>query len=214
MRLVGVFGGTFNPIHHGHLRLAQELADTLDLAEVRFIPSANPPHKKAPAVSATQRAAMVQLAIANNPKFTLDTRELKRSGASYTIDTVMSLHDELDDAALCLIMGSDAFLTLDTWHRWQELINFCHIVLVQRPQAVNSSGLSPALNTLMQQHYTEDLSALTQQRAGCITMQSITALDISSSHIRHLIQHQHSAAYLLPESVLAYIQQHHLYLTA
>lgn len=211
MRLIGVFGGTFNPIHHGHLRLAQELADTLDLAEVRFIPSANPPHKTAPQVSAIQRAAMVQLAIADNPKFTLDTRELERSGASYTIDTLSSLFEELEDAALCLIMGSDAFLTLDTWHRWQELLDFCHILLVQRPHIANTKGLSAALNTCMQQHYTEECTALSQQRSGLITMQKITALDISSSQIRHLIQHKQSPAYLLPESVLAYIKQQQLY---
>ncbi len=211
MRLMGIFGGTFNPIHHGHLRLAQALAENLSLNEVRFIPAANPPHKTAPLVSATQRASMVQLAIAHNPCFTLDTRELSRSGASYTIDTLISLYNEFNDAALCLMMGSDAFVQLDTWHRWQELLDFCHIILVQRPHQTNTNSWTPALSYLMQQHYNEDTGALSQQRSGLITMQNVNALNISSSHIRQLIQHGKQPSYLLPEAVLAYIEQHQLY---
>jgi nicotinate-nucleotide adenylyltransferase len=211
MQLVGLLGGTFNPIHHGHLRLAQELADGLQLSEVRFIPSANPPHKTKPTVSAQQRAEMVKLAIEDNALFKLDTRELERSGASYTIDTLSALYKELNDTALCLMMGSDAFLKFDTWHRWQELTDYCHIVLVQRPNH-QQVGLNQNLQNLMQDHYTENITELSKTRAGLITMQQIPALDISSSQIREMVSQHRNPMYLCPKSVIDYIQHNGLYL--
>ena len=212
MRCIGLLGGTFNPIHFGHLRMAQELADALNLDEVRFIPSANPPHKAAPSVSAEHRASMVQLAIENNPLFKLDTRELTRNGASYTIDTLISLRNELgSDVSLSLMMGSDAFTKLNTWHRWQELLNFCHLILVQRPNSLIKQPLYHALETLLHQHYTEDLEDLSSQAAGCIHMQSVTALDISSTAIRAAFQNKLIPRYLLPENVIRYIESHQLY---
>jgi nicotinate-nucleotide adenylyltransferase len=210
MQLVGLLGGTFNPIHHGHLRLAQELAESLQLDEVRFIPSANPPHKTKPAVSAQQRAEMVNLAIEGNPLFKLDTRELSRNGASYTIDTLSSLFEELKDTALCLMMGSDAFLKLDTWHRWQELINYCHIVLVQRPNQPHA-GINQTLQNFIQDHYTENVAELGESRTGLITMQKMPALDISSSQIREIVHQHRNPMYLCPQPVVDYIHRHHLY---
>jgi nicotinate-nucleotide adenylyltransferase len=214
-KLAGLLGGTFNPIHYGHLRMAQELADALNFSEVRFIPSANPPHKPAPEVSAGHRAAMVELAISDNSLFTLDTCELAREGASYTIDTLTYMRNEVsDNLALCLIMGSDAFIKLNTWHRWQELLNFCHIILVQRP---NTSPEQPKfadeLAALLQNHYTEDVGDLSSKMAGYIHMQKITPLDISATIIRKLLASGNHAQYLLPDKVLAYISQHHLYHT-
>jgi nicotinate-nucleotide adenylyltransferase len=210
--LIGVLGGTFNPIHFGHLRMAQELADALNLQEVRFIPSANPPHKTAPAVSADHRTKMVQLAIADNPLFKLDTRELDRTGASYTVDTLISLREELGaELALCLIMGSDAFLHLNTWHRWQELLNYCHIILVQRPNTSKQPKLPEELAMLLQDHYTENLDDLENKSAGYIRMQAITPLDISSTKIREAFKNDASARYLLPEPVISYIAAHKLY---
>lgn len=212
MRLIGILGGTFNPIHFGHLRMAQELAEALHFDEVRFIPSANPPHKTAPEVSAEQRAAMVQLAIAGNPIFKLDSRELARTGASYTIDTLISLREELgNDTSLCLIMGSDAFVKLETWHRWQELINFCHIILVQRPQLKPNAALPSDLEAFLQDHYSENADDLFTKNAGFIHMQAITPLAISSTTIREMIKTEKSTTYLLPDNVLAYINQHKLY---
>ena len=161
MQCIGLLGGTFNPIHFGHLRMAQELVEALNLTEVRFIPSANPPHKNQPSVSAKERAAMVQLAVANNPLFKLDTRELNRDGASYTIDTLISLREELgNNVALCLVMGSDAFAKLNTWHRWQELLKYCHIILVQRPSKLAQAKLSDNLTTLLHDNYTENIDDL------------------------------------------------------
>ena len=213
MRLVGILGGTFNPIHFGHLRMAQELADTLHLEELRFIPSASPPHKSALEVSAEQRAEMVKLAIGDNPLFKCDDCELQRNGASYTIDTLISLQKELgEETALCLIMGSDAFIKLNTWHRWQALLNFCHIILVQRPNVLaNQPKLTTDLEQLLHVHYTENADDLANKNAGYIHMPVITAQDISSTVIRAQLKQGKSLRYLMPVKVMQYINQHQLY---
>ena len=212
MELIGLLGGTFNPIHFGHLRMAQELVDALNLAEIRFIPSANPPHKTMPIVSAHQRAEMVQLAIADNPVFRLDTQELDRQGASYTIDTLISLREELgNNVSLCLIMGSDAFTKLDTWQRWGELLDYCHIILVQRPIKQAQSKLSEQLTAFLESHYTENADDLSKKSAGYIHMQHITAQEIAATTIREKLLAGNNVKYLVPDQVLAYIQQHQLY---
>lgn len=213
MKLVGILGGTFNPIHYGHLRMAQELADGLGMDEVKFIPSANPPHKDSVTVSAEHRAAMVKLAIADNPKFSIDELELRRDSASYTIDTLISLRETLgNNTALCLMMGSDAFVKLNTWHRWQELLDYAHIILVQRPnQGKPQEKLPDELQTLLREHYAEDVSELSKTNAGLINMQAISAQDISATQIRNAIKHQQSVKYLAPNEVIEYIQQHRLY---
>ncbi|WP_047539499.1 nicotinate-nucleotide adenylyltransferase [Methylotenera versatilis] len=214
MQLIGVLGGTFNPIHFGHLRLAQELTDALNLKEVRFIPAANPPHKDAPSVSAFHRAEMVKLAIADNPSFKLDERELQREGASYTIDTLISLRSKIGpEVALCLIMGSDAFTRLNTWHRWQEILDYCHIILVQRPPitVTNQPPLANELTLLLQNHYTENVSDLSDQNAGFIHMQTITALSISSTAIRSAFKLKQIPRYLMPQTVIDYIAINQLY---
>ena len=212
MPKIGLLGGTFNPIHFGHLRMAQELADALSLDEVRFIPSANPPHKAVPKVSAKQRAEMVRMAIADNPLFKLDTRELERIGASYTIDTLVSLREELGaSVALCLIMGSDAFVHLNTWARWQELLNYCHIILVQRPNTAQQPKLAGELATLLEENYTENIADLSQKPAGYIHMQAITPLDISSTDIRKALKNKLSARYLVPEKLIDYLFKYKLY---
>lgn len=215
MNTIGILGGTFNPIHYGHLRLAEELAEDLQMDSIHFIPAANPPHKEAVSISAKHRAAMVDLAIKNNPKFILDSRELHRAGASYTIDTLVSLRSELgNNTSITLLMGSDAFIPFNTWHRWQEILQYCHIALVQRPQANNVMRrmlLPDALETLLQTHYTENSDDLLASAAGYITMRQVTALDISSTAIRDALKHQHSTRYLMPDSVIDYIEKYQLY---
>lgn len=212
MKLIGVLGGTFDPIHFGHLRMAQELCDALGLDKVRFIPAANPPHRNQPATSATHRAAMISLAITSNPKFSLDERELKRNGPSYTIDTLQSLRDEVGkDASICLLLGSDAFCKFDTWHRWDETLNLSHIALVERPMTSTRDPLPPILQTLLQDHYTENAEDFASAPVGLITMQHITALDISATHIRDKLKQGVSPRYLLPDVVIDYIHAHQLY---
>jgi len=210
--LIGILGGTFDPIHHGHLRMAEDLADLIKLDAVRFIPSANPPHKQSPTTSAEDRCEMVKLAIATNPRFIFDDRELKREGASYTIDTLLSLREELGkETALCLIMGSDAFAEFDSWHRWQEILGLCHLALVERPNVELEEVLRPTLQDLLRQHYTHEPERLSASPAGHISIQRITALDISATTIRKYLATQRSPRYLLPNAVFDYIDRHHLY---
>lgn len=215
--MIGIMGGTFNPIHYGHLRAAQELTEALNFDEIRFIPSANPPHKTQPDVSAQHRAAMVNLAISSNPKFKLDNRELSRAGASYTYDTLQSLREELGhEISICLLMGSDAFMKFHTWHRWKELLKLCHIVLVNRPidkKPVDKppQALVDELQTLLHNYYTEHHDDLIQSSAGHITMQAVTALDISATAIRAQFSLGKSARYLMPDAVIDYIVKHQLY---
>jgi nicotinate-nucleotide adenylyltransferase len=211
MALIGVFGGTFNPIHHGHLRIAQEITEAVNLSQVKFIPSANPPHKTQPQVSAKQRAEMVQLAIQDNPLFSLDTRELGRTGPSYTIDTLKSLRSEHSEATFCLMIGTDAFAHFDQWHDWQSILNYCHLILVPRPNTTSTLTFNPTLTAVLAQHGTQDMAQLHQHKYGCILRQTVTALDISSSHIRTLIAQHKSPIYLTPRPVLHYLQQYHLY---
>jgi nicotinate-nucleotide adenylyltransferase len=216
VRTFGLLGGTFNPIHFGHLRMAQELAESLSLDEIRFIPSANPPHKPPPLATAEHRAALVKLAIDDNPLFQFDDRELRRNNStstpSYTIDTLESLRSELGgNVSLILIMGSDAFTKFNTWHRWQEIIGLCHIALVQRPVSSNKETLSKSLETFLHNHYTEQVNDIHEAAAGFITMQAITPLEISSTSIRHALQIKSSARYLMPDNVLDYIRNNQLY---
>jgi nicotinate-nucleotide adenylyltransferase len=179
---------------------------------VRFIPAANPPHKIAPNVSAENRATMVKLAIENNAMFKFDDSELRRAGASYMVDTLQILRDELgEQTSLILFMGSDAFTEFNTWHRWQEIIGLCHIALVQRPLGVNTKSLPPILDTFLHKHYTENVDDLHVASAGYVTMQAITALDISSTAIRDTLIAKKSARYLMPDNVIDYIIAHQLY---
>ena len=212
MARIGLLGGTFDPIHFGHLGMAQELAQALALDTVKFIPAAVPPLKSQPSASAIDRCAMVQLAIANNPDFQLDDRELKRTGPSYTLDTLRSLRSELGEQdSLVLFIGSDAFKQFNRWHQWQEIIRLCHIALVARPDSELSTGLNPELVTFLQDHYTENAMDLQSETAGLITMQAITPLAISSSAIREQLKTRQSARYLTPDCVLDYIAHHGLY---
>ena len=212
MKMMGLLGGTFNPIHFGHLRLAQEVANALSLDEVRFIPSAHPPHRPDPGISRVHRTAMVNLAIHDNPLFMLDDRELKREGYSYTIDTLVSLRQGMcSEVALCLLLGKDAFLGLAGWHRWQELLDYCHIVVANRP-TTKPQDTPEAINALLANHQVEYASALHQASHGHILMQPITALDISATYIRTAIEQGANPRYLLPDAVLDYIRKHGLYL--
>lgn len=209
---VGILGGTFDPIHFGHLRMAQEMAENLELDEVRFIPAAYPPHRAEPQGAAQHRIEMVRVAIANNPLFTLDTREFKRSGPSYMVDTLRSLRDELgNERPLTLLLGADAFLGIPTWHHWRELFALTHIVVAHRPGFVLEAqhpSISVELRAEWQQRY---LDKLPESAAGNILLREITALDISASRIRETLKHDRSPRYLLPEAVCDYIQTHHLY---
>ena len=213
MQSIGIFGGTFDPIHFGHLRMAEELRAQLGLEQVRFFPSAQPPHREEPHTSPVHRARMVELAISGNPAFVLDCRELERTGPSYTVDTLRSLREECGvTTPLILFIGSDAFFGLTSWHRWQELPELAHIAVAFRPgTALHEDVLPPELRSLWQRHQTERIADLHAMPAGKMLWQSVTALDIASSRIREAYTRGFSTRYLLPETVRGYIESHHLY---
>lgn len=198
--------------------MAQELADALNLSEVRFMPAANPPHRNAPAASAVHRVAMARLAIGGNARFLLDECELERfiltGKPSYTIDTLLTLRDQFDeqDVAICLLMGSDAFMGLASWHRWNELLGLCHIVVAHRPNAAPQMERMPdKLKACWQKHKTDNAEKLQLKSAGHILMQHITPLDISASDIRQGLADCASPRYLMPDDVINYIEAYQLY---
>ena len=210
---VGILGGTFDPIHYAHLRLAEELADAMDLVEVRFVPASIPPHRASPQVSVSHRVDMVRLACADNARFVLDDRECRRAGPSYTVDTLLELRAELGSAcSLCLLMGLDAFLGLTSWSRWDQLFDLANIVIAHRPGFALDGGAVPA--QLARELDTRQAQALREVRgspAGRVWLQAITPLDISATAIREAIRQRRSPRYLLPDSVLDYIHCNSLY---
>jgi len=208
--LEGVFGGTFDPIHYGHLRSALELVERLQLERLRLMPSARPPHRPAPPCSAEHRAAMVELAVAGEPRLVCDTRELRRPGVSYAIDSLAELRAELGaGTGLCMVMGCDAVLGITGWHRWRELLDRAHIVILARPGwALPQSG---EVARWVREHRLEDRGALRDTPAGGIVIEELRPLDISSTEIRQLLGAGLSARYLLPRSVLDYIETNELY---
>ena len=209
-----MLGGTFDPIHFAHLRLAEELADGIGLSKVRFIPTGAPPHRGAPRVSGAHRIEMVRLAIAGNPRFEADDREVRRPGVCYTFDTLNELRAELGERPLCLLMGSDAFSALTTWHRWEELFDLAHIVIAHRP-GFSLRQLQSSLPGPLRKIYLQRLAASTgilrRDSSGAIYASEITALDIAATQIRGLLAGSASARYLVPDAVLDYIETNRLY---
>lgn len=214
MEIIGLFGGTFNPIHNGHLALAHSVLDTLHCSQIRFIPAAIPPHKALPAITPQHRAAMVQLAIDDHPAFILDTCELDRQGPSYTIETLHLLRHRLPDQSLCLIMGQDSYQKLPTWHRWLELLDYCHLLVVHRaavghtlqPHAQHEDRLVEIANAPQQ---------FAEHTHGLISYLPLTPPDISSTRIRErLSKGEVTSGDGVPAKVLHYILENHLYQSA
>ncbi len=205
--MIGILGGSFDPIHYGHLQTARELAAALSLTQVRFIPSAHPPHRAPPIAASADRLKMLELAIADEPGFVADDRELKRAGPSYTILTLESLRAELGPVGLCLIVGMDAFLGLDRWHRWQELWSHAHIVVLPRPRWSVEQGLPD----WAQSRLCRNADELRQRPAGRLWIQPLAEHDISSTRIRKALAQAEPVADWLPPAVLRYIKDNHLY---
>lgn len=208
----GILGGTFDPVHYGHLRLAEEALQELGLGSVRWIPAGRPPHRGEPLVTAEQRLAMVQQAIAGNPGFHLDDAEVRAQAPSYTVPTLERLRRALGaKPPLVLLMGGDAFLGLTGWMRWRELFDLAHIAIATRPgHELDVSNMPEPLagEFLARGGSAEDLR---REPAGRICRFAITPLDISATAIREALAGGRSPRYLLPDPVLAYIQQHALY---
>jgi len=199
MSPIGIFGGTFDPIHYGHLRTAFEMLQALRFDEVRFVPSGDPPHRGETFASAELRLEMVRVATAGQPGFVVDDCELKRDGPSFTIDTLATMRGEQADASLGLIVGMDAFLGLTTWHRWNEILDFAHIIVAHRPgwKAPDIGDLGDLITA----HGTHRVDDLHEQCAGCIHIHTVTQLEIASTEIRELIAVGRDPRFLMPDAV-------------
>jgi len=209
MRKIGIFGGSFDPVHFGHLRPALEVLEALSLDSMRFIPSGQPPHRGAPQATATARLAMLQAAVAEEPRFQVDERELKRATPSYTFDTLAELKAEHPRDRLVLMLGLDAFLGFTTWHRWKEILDLAHLVVAHRPgSALEAHGESAML---VQEREVDDVQALMAHAAGKIMLQPVTQLEISSSQVREAVARGADIRYLVPDAVRRVIQDSKCY---
>ena len=212
---LGIFGGTFDPVHFGHLRLAEEAADILGLQSVRWIPAGQPALRDTPRIGPQQRLDMVRLAIAGNPRFELDPAEVDTPGLSYTVPTLERLRQPEACGAkrpLVLLVGNDVFAGLTEWHRWEHLFDLAHVALAHRPgYPIDPERLPPELAAVFRRRLRKDTGALTEAPAGRIVAFAMTPLDISATRIRALLSKGESPRYLLPESVLAHIHEHRFY---
>lgn len=212
-RAIGLFGGTFDPVHNGHLRVALDALDGLGLAEVRLLPARQNPLREIPGASAGQRRDLLVAAVAGEPGLRVDARELERDGPSYTVDTLASLRDELGvTQPLVLMLGGDAFTGLTGWHRWRELFDLAHVVVLQRPG--HTAKLAPELAVETDARGTDDGADLHAQAAGRVMFWRVTQLEISSTDIRARIAAGRSIRYLVPDPVHDTIQRLDLYRAA
>ena len=205
--MIGIRGGTFDPVHFAHLRATEEVATALELDRVHLIPGSIPPHRKQPVATPQQRLEMLRLAIGNNDKFIADDRELQREGESFTVDTLRSFRDEFgSEIPIALIIGMDAFQTFTQWHAWETIITLSHLVVTSRPDytAQPLQGWAEAM-------LTEDTSLLKSTAAGYLYFVNTTSISISATDIRKQRKANQSVRYLVPNDVHNYLQANNLY---
>jgi len=214
--VIGILGGTFDPVHLGHVALAEAALAQLPLAEVLWMPSGSPGHRASPVASAHDRLAMLRLATEGHPRYRIDAAELESSEPTYTVHTLTRLRAQLGKAQpLVLLLGADSFLSLPTWLRWRELFDLAHIVVVARPGTVLEGTLPAPLAAEWSRRLHDSTSALRATPAGAIIVQPITPHDVSASAIRAALARGAAGAAavrgLLPPAVLAYIERNRLY---
>lgn len=199
MKLLGVFGGTFDPIHYGHLRTAFEMLEVLNFDEITLVPSGDPPHRGETIADAEQRLEMVKVAAEGQPGFSVNDCELRRAGPSYTIDTLTTIREERPDVAVGLIVGMDAFLGLTSWHRWSEILDLAHLVVAHRPGwHIPDSG---DLGELIATHGANEVADLHDRSHGRVFVHAVTQLEIASTEIRELIAAGRDPRFLMPDAV-------------
>ena len=207
--MIGVLGGTFDPVHYGHLRPAQEVLERLGLERLHVVPAARPPHRAAPLAGATERLRMVELAVAEFPRLVADDREVRRGGVSYTVPTLEDLRAEIGARPLCLLLGSDAYTGLPAWHRWERLFELAHIVVMQRPGTPLSRQAAPPWAA---PRLCPDPAGLNGRPAGGILYVPVTPRDVSATRLRAMIARgEPPPPGQLPPAVWDYIQRHQLY---
>lgn len=209
MNPIGIFGGTFDPIHYGHLRTAFEMLQALRFSEVRFVPSGDPPHRGETFASAELRLEMVRVATAEQPGFVVDDCEFRRDGPSFTIDTLATIRAEQPDASLGLIVGMDAFLGLSSWRRWEEILDFAHVIVAHRPgwKAPDIGDLGDLITA----HGTHRVDDLHEERHGYIHIHAVTQLEIASTEIRDLVAVGRDPRFLMPDAVRDLIVENGVY---
>ncbi len=210
MRPTGIFGGTFDPIHYGHLRTAFEMLQALRFEEVRFIPCGDPPHRGETFADAKLRFRMVDVAIRGQDGFVSDDRELRRDGPSYSIDTLVGLREEFPERSLGLILGMDAFLGLTSWHRWDEILDVAHIVVAHRP-GWRAPDMGP-LGEMISEHGTHRVDNLHKTTHGHVHIHAVTQLEIASTEIRGLVAAGRDPRFLMPDAVRDVIEKTGVYM--
>jgi nicotinate-nucleotide adenylyltransferase len=204
-----ILGGTFDPVHFGHLRPALEIQQALGVSSVHLLPCRTPPHRRSPVATPEQRVTLLRIAAADEPALIVDERELDREGPSYTVNTLESLRRERGDEPLCLVLGTDAFAELESWYRWREIPRLCHLAVMQRPGSPWPQG--GVLARLLSRARVQDPRALHTCPAGCIIGVTVTPLGISASQIRELLATGRSPRFLLPDVVLDRIRREKWY---
>jgi len=208
-KAIGILGGTFDPIHIGHLRMAIEVYQTLDLARVHIMPTFKPMYREQPIASPLHRFEMVKCAVRHEPALLADDREIRRGGITYTIDTLLEMRTEMPETSLCLLIGIDAFLGFASWHRFNEILDHAHIILAHRPHYhLPTEGMIADLIHSRQQ---KEISFIHNNMAGGLLLCPITALEISASDIRKQIAMGKNPRYLLPDEVYDSITQNGIY---
>lgn len=206
---IGIFGGTFDPVHLGHVRIALEIQQAYDLAEVRFTPCWQPVHRNLALATPAQRLAMLDAALEHQPMLKIDHSEIQRQGPSYTIDTVNMLRQKFPRTPLCLILGLDAWSEFATWHQYEAILQLAHLIIAMRPPYLLPQ--TGKIAELLQQHQTQNGSALHTSLGGNIIVHSATTIDIAATTIREMILKGQNPHALLPSGVYSYIVKHHLY---
>lgn len=207
--MICILGGTFDPVHFGHLRPALDVQQALGIERVHLVPCRIPAHRELPRLGGTQRLTLLRLAIADEPGLAVDDRELKREGTSYMVDTLRSLREQHGERPVCLALGMDALSGLDSWHRWEEIPALCHLVVMQRPGVdwPRDGAVAERLGPLR----VADAGSLRSRPAGAVLAVPVTQMEVSSTRIRELLAGRRSARYLLPNAVLERIKRENWY---
>ncbi len=200
--MIGIFGGSFDPVHYGHLKSAEALKKELQLEKLFLMPCANPVHKKGLFFSANQRIKMLDLALLEYPELSIDLREVERGGSSYSIDSVKAIKQEYPKTPVCWVIGMDSFLHFNTWKDWQNFKNYAHLIVLSRP------GYSKTQQSFGFQK-TDNLEYLSGQHSGCVYFAKTPLMDLSSSEIRSKIQSQQDLGDWVPKPVIHQIQKYH-----
>ncbi len=201
--MIGIFGGTFDPVHYGHIKPALHVKQVLNLSQLRFIPNRVPPHREEPWLPVEQRLKLLQCALKDYPGIVIDERELKREGPSYMVDTLKSLKHDFVGESLCLIIGMDAFSGISQWHQWRSIFKYCHLVVTTRP-GYEQTNIAEQMNIddyrFLADKITTHAKTLSASENGKILLQSVPQLDISSTQIRHLFNSGLDPGQWMPEA--------------